>query len=179
MKWMARVLASLLVLLGLAVAISFALPAESKHTRVVALKQAPESVFPVLADVGKFPSWNRSVQKVEMLAPIDGKEATKQTFKSGMTMTVITTETLAPTHLVRTARDLGGNNFSGSWNYEITPTNDGCEVAVTEKSHIKNPMFRIIIRLFGSTRHIDQHLVDLARHFGETPVIWSKAPPAR
>ena len=179
MKWVPRVLAGLFVLLALAIVISFALPAESKHTRVIALKQTPESVFPVLADVGEFPAWNRRVEKVEMLAPIDGKEASKQTFKGGMNMTVITTEALAPTHLVRTVRDVSGNGVSGSWTYEITPTNDGCDVALTEKAYIKNPIFRLIIRLFGSTRHIDQHLVDLAKHFGDTPVIWSKAPPAR
>ena len=178
-KWAARVVGILALLIVLAVAVSFALPAKTKHTRLIALKQTPGAVFAVLSDVEKFPTWNRNLEKVERLPPIDGKEATKQTFKGGMTMTVVTTENLAPTHLVRAVREVSGNDFSGSWNYEITPTNEGCEVALTEKSYIKNPMFRLMVWLFGSTKYIDHHLVDLAKHFGEKPIIWSKRAEAR
>jgi hypothetical protein len=179
MKWLVRILGAVVVLAALAIAASFTLPAQSKHTRVIALKQTPEAIFTVLSDVGKFPSWNRSLEKIEMLPPIDGKEATKQTFKGGMTMTIVTTESLAPTHLVRTVRAGNGNAFSGSWTYQITPINEGTEVALTEKSYINNPMFRLMVWLVGSTKHVDHHLVDLGRHFGETPIIWSKRPAAR
>jgi hypothetical protein len=179
MKRIALVLGALVILALLAIATSFVLPAQTKHTRVIALKQTPEAVFTVLSDVGKFPSWNRHLEKVEILPPIEGKEATKQTFKRGMTMTIVTTESLAPTHLVRTVRDVSDNAFVGSWNYEITPTNEGCELALTEKFYSKKPFFRLMTWLSGSTRYIDQHLVDLARHFGEKPVIWSKRPAAR
>jgi hypothetical protein len=178
MKWMMGVLATLVVLLVLAITISFTLPAQTKHTRVLTLKQTPEAVFAVLSDVEKFPAWNRYLEKVERLPPIDGKEAMKQTFKGGMSLMVATTESLAPTHLVRTVHAAGGNTFSGSWTYEITPTNDGCEVALTEKSYIANPILRLVVRLFGSTRQIDQHLVDLAKYFGETPSVRSTVAPA-
>lgn len=173
MKWIARVLGIVVLVLLLAIAISFALPAQMKHTRVVILKQTPEKVFAVLSDVEKLPTWNRNLEKVELLPPIDGKDAMKQTFKGGTSMTVVTTESLAPTHLVRSVREAGGNAFSGSWSYEITPITDGCEVALTEKSYIKNPILRLIIRIFGPTRYIDQHLVGLAKHFGETPTLRS------
>jgi hypothetical protein len=36
------------------------------------------------------PKWNRSLEKVEVLPPIDGKEATRQTFKGNMQMTIVT-----------------------------------------------------------------------------------------
>jgi len=55
--------------------------------------------------------------------------------------------------------------------YEITPTADGCNVALTEKSEIKNPIFRLMVRIFGPTKYIDEHLVDLAKHFGETGTV--------
>jgi ribosome-associated toxin RatA of RatAB toxin-antitoxin module len=179
MKWTARVLGIVIVSLALVIAISFALPAQMKHTRVIILKQTPEKVFAVLSDVEKLPTWNRNLQKVEMLPPIDGKEATKQISKNGMTMTIVTAESLAPTHLVRVVREVSSNAFSRSWTYEITPTADGCQVALTEKSDIKNPIFRLMVRIFGSTRYIDQHLVDLAKHFSETPTLRSGAFPAR
>ena len=178
MKSAARLLGVIILLLLLAIGISFLLPAQARHTRVLTLKQTPEAVFTVLSDVEKFPAWNRNLEKVERLPPIDGKEAMKQTFKGGMTLMVATTESLAPTHLVRTVRAVGGNTFSGCWSYEITPVNDGCVVALTEKSYIANPLLRLMVRLFGSTRHIDQHLVDLAKYFGETPSVRSTVSPA-
>ena len=179
MKWIARLLGIVILLFALVIAISFALPAQMKHTRVIILKQTPEKVFAVLSDVEKLPAWNRNLQKVEMLPPLDGKETTKQTAKDGMTMTIVTTESLPPTHLVRIVHDVSGNAFSGSWTYEITPTTGGCEVALTEKSYIRNPIFRLMVRVFGSTRYVDQHLVDLAKHFGETPTLRSDMLPTR
>jgi hypothetical protein len=178
-KWTARILGIVIVSLALVIAISFALPAQMKHTRAIILKQTPEKVFAVLSDVAKLPTWNRNLQKVEMLPPIDGKEATKQTSKDGTAMTIVTTESLPPTHLLRIVHDVSGNAFSGSWTYEITPTTHGCEVALTEKSYIKNPISRLIVRIFGSTRYVDQHLVDLAKHFGEAPTLRSTILPAR
>ncbi|HEY6205053.1 MAG TPA: SRPBCC family protein [Chthoniobacterales bacterium] len=174
MKSAAQLLGIIVVLVLLAIGISFLLPAQTRHTRVLTLKQTPGAVFTVLSDVEKFPTWNRNLEKTERLAPIDGKEAMKQTFKGGVAVTVVTTESLAPTHLVHTVRaGNGGNSFSGSWTYDVTPLNDGCDVVLTEKSYIANPMLRLMMRLFGSTRYIDQHLVDLARHFGERPIIRS------
>jgi hypothetical protein len=172
------VLGAVLILALLAFATSFALPAQTRHTRAIALKQAPEAVFTVLSDVEKFPEWNRNLEKVEILPAIDGKEATRQIFKGGRTMTVVTSESLAPTHLVRSVREISGN-ITGSWTYEITPTNDGCEVALTEKSHIPNPLLRLTVWLSGSTHYIDQHLVDLGKHFGEKPIVSSKRGAAR
>jgi hypothetical protein len=136
------------------------------HDRIKT-KQTPEAVFTALADMQKMPEWNRNTEKIELLPPIDGKEATRQTFKGGMTMTIVTTESLAPTHLAREMRENAGGPFVGSWTYEITPMTDGCKVALTEKSEIKNPFFRLMVRWFGATKYLDEHLVDLAKHFGD------------
>lgn len=45
------------------------------------LKQTPDAVFALLTDLPNMPKWNRNLEKVETLPPIDGKEATRQTFK--------------------------------------------------------------------------------------------------
>jgi hypothetical protein len=62
-----------------------------------------------------------------MLPPMGGKEATKQSFKGGMVMIIITAESTPPRHLIRT---LGDTNtpFVGSWTYEISPTVTGSKV---------------------------------------------------
>jgi hypothetical protein len=76
-------------------------------------------------------------------------------------------------------RDVSGNTFSGSWNYEITPTNEGCEVALSEKANLKNRLSRLRVWLLGSTRYVDQHLVALAKHFDEKPIIRSQRSDLR
>jgi hypothetical protein len=66
--------------------------------------------------------------------------------------------------------DLGGP-FIGSWTYDIKPASGGSEVALTEKSEIKNPFVRLMVKVFGPTKYMDEHLQDLAKNFGETAVI--------
>jgi len=73
MKWILRILVIIVALIAIMFAIGFALPAHTTHTRTVQLKQPPEKVFAVLADIPNLPKWNRNMEKVEVLAPIDGK----------------------------------------------------------------------------------------------------------
>jgi uncharacterized protein YndB with AHSA1/START domain len=168
MKWILRILGVLALLVVLILIIGFLLPAHTTVTRTVTLKESPEQVFAVLADVRKMPEWNRHMKKVEILAPIDGKEATKQTFEGAMTMTIVTEESAPPNHLVRAMRDMNGSPFVGSWTYKISATPDGSDVALTENAEFNNPIFRLMVRIFGPTKYIDDHLVDLGQRFNET-----------
>jgi uncharacterized protein YndB with AHSA1/START domain len=170
MKWIVRILIIFILIVGLAILLGLALPAHSEHTRSVTLKQTPDAIFTALSDVQSMPKWNRNMEKIEMLPPIDGKEATKQSFKGGMTMTIVTAESLPPTHLVREMRDADGP-FVGSWTYEITPADAGSNVVLKEKSEIKNPFFRVMVFVFGPTKYMDEHLVDLGKNFGESVAV--------
>jgi uncharacterized protein YndB with AHSA1/START domain len=149
----------------------FALPAETTHTRSITLHQSPEAVFALLADWENMPKWNRNMEKIELLPPIDGRPATRQTFNGNMTMTIITREAKPPTRLVRTMADDGGP-FVGSWTYEITPTPTGSSrVVLTEDSEINSPFFRLMMKLFDPRKYMDAHLEDMAKHFGETATV--------
>jgi hypothetical protein len=111
------------------------------------------------------------LESVVTLPPVDGKPATHHTFKGGMSMTVVTTESSPPVHLVREVGD-EDESFTGSWSYGIASIpNGGCQVALTEESNISNPFFRVLVRLFSPTRYMDEHLQDLARHFGEQATV--------
>ena len=106
-----------------------------------------------------------------MLAPVDGKETTRQTFKGGMDMVITTTESSPPNHLVRTVVDSSGS-FSGSWTYGITATPDnGSQIVLTEQSEVRNPFFRFPVKVFSPTKYMDEHLEDLAKQFGESATI--------
>jgi hypothetical protein len=167
MKWLVRLFGFLILLIVILLGVAFTLPEKTEHVRSITLKQTPEVVFTVLSDVQKMADWNRHTKSVELLPPIDGKEATRQTFDNGMTMRIVTTQSLSPTHLVREMSDSNGGPFAGSWSYEIAPTNDGSKVTLTEKSEMKNPLFRLMVYLFGPTKYMDEHLVDLGKKFGE------------
>ena len=170
MKILLRIVIALLLLAGATYLYALSIPANQSYTRTIALKQTPEAIFALLSDVAAMPNWNRHLEKVELLPPIDGKEATRQTFKGNMQMTILTSERVPPTRLVRTMGDIGGP-FVGAWTYEITPSDGGSEVRLTETSEMKNPFMRLMVKVFGATKYMDEHLADIAKHFGEAAVI--------
>lgn len=171
MKWTLRILVIIVALIALIFAIGVVLPAHTTHTRTITLKQSPEKVFAVLADIPNMPKWNRNMETAELLTPVDGKETTRQTFKGGMDMIITTTESVPPNHLVRSLGD-GNEPFTGSWTYGITATPDGgSQVALTEQSDISNPFFRFMVKVFDPTKYMDEHLQDLGKHFGESVTV--------
>jgi hypothetical protein len=170
MKFLFRILIILILLALAAYLVGYSIPARQTHMRTMTLKQTPETIFALLTDLPNFPKWNTNMVKIEMLPPIDGKEATRQTFKGNMQMTIVTTESIPPKHLVRSMGDIGGP-FEGSWTYDISPAADGSQIVLTEQSEMKNPFFRLIVKIFGPTKYMDEHLEGMAKHFGETAVI--------
>ena len=82
-------------------------------------------------------------------------------------MTIITAESAPPHHLVRALGDATGP-FVGSWTYEISSADGGSRVVLTEVAEFKNPLFRVMTRIFGQTKYMDEHLEDLAKKFDET-----------
>ena len=170
MKTLLRIIGVLILLAIVAYVYALSIPSHQTHARTISLRQTPETVFLLLADLPNYPKWNRNTLKMEVLPLMDGKEATRQTFRGNMQMTIVTTETTPPTHLVRSMGDIGGP-FEGLWSYDITRTADGCQIALTEQSTMTNPVFRLMTKLFGETKYMDEHLKDLAKHFGEKAII--------
>jgi len=170
MKNLFRIILILVVVAIAAYVYGLSLPAHQTHTRTTTLKQTPEAIFALLTDLPNFPKWNKDMVKIEMLPPIDGKEATRQTFNGNMAMTIITSESIPPKHLVRSMGDNNGP-FEGSWTYDISPKADGSQIILTEQSTMNSPLFRLMVRVFGPTKYMDEHLQGMAKYFGETAVI--------
>ena len=87
-----------------------------------------------------------------------------------MQMTIITSESTPPKHLVRSMGDNSGP-FEGSWTYDISPTADGSQIVLTEQMTMNNPCFSLMAKLFSPTKYMDKHLEGMAKNFGETAVI--------
>ncbi len=167
MKWLSYIVLIIVLLLGAVFLTGYLLPARTTLTRSIDLKAKPEAVFAVLANVQQLATWSRNTEKVEMLPPTDGKETTRQTFKGGIKMIIITTESRPPNHLVRSLDD-NNSSFVGSWTYNLTPNDGGTRVMLTEVATVQNPLLRVMTRLFGQTKYMDEHLEDLAKKLGET-----------
>ncbi len=66
------------------------------------------------------------------------------------------------------ARFHGTLGFGGTWTFEVTPTDSGSELVLTEHGDVSNPMFRVMSRLFFSpTSMIEIYLADLKKRLGE------------
>jgi len=62
--------------------------------------------------------------------------------------------------------------FGGTWTIEISPTEDGSVVRITEDGEIYNVIFRFLARFFfGYTSSIEGYLRDLGHRFGELTTI--------
>ncbi len=169
-KWLLIAGCVIVGLLVVVFIVGAVLPARHTFTRPARLRPPPAAVFAVLADVDGLTNGSRNVQRVEMLPAIGGHEATRQTFKGGMMMTIVTSESVLPSRRVRTMVD-GKGLFSGWWTYDLKPADGGCLNVLTEKGECLSPPFRLMARVFGLTKFADEHLQDLAAKFGETAVI--------
>lgn len=58
--------------------------------------------------------------------------------------------------------------YGGAWTQEISSSGDGCELRITERGEVYNPIFRFMSRfVIGHTATIDRSLQSIANKFGE------------
>jgi hypothetical protein len=145
-------------------------PVEHSVTRWLTLKQKPETIFAALDNVDELTSWSSMVVKVEHVPDRNGKPATRQTMKFGMSLITTTVERKPPGRLVVSTEKEGGPVW-GTWTYELTPQGEECGIALTKDGEIKNPLFRALAQFRGLDTTIKVQLTDMAHKFGETPEI--------
>ncbi len=162
----AGVLAGILLLIAL---IGSLLPADHTVTRTLTLNQPPAQVWQVITDFQGMGSWHPQVTSVRRLSDRNGSEVWEETYGRNMVIPLETIEKESPRRLVRRiATDQLA--FTGEWEYVITPTtNGGCQLTVTERGSVSNPIFRFISRfVMGHATTIENYEKALAARFGET-----------
>jgi uncharacterized protein YndB with AHSA1/START domain len=165
-KWILRIAALLVAVVAGSVLAGALLPREHVATSAVRLRQAPESVWAVVRDLGGVPSWWAEIESSEPVADAVGHEAWRQRM-SGFSMTLLITESTAPRRLVTAIDAPPDAAFGGTWTYELTPADGGTRIAVTEAGWIGNPLYRVMAHLGGMHRSLDGYLVALGARFGE------------
>jgi uncharacterized protein YndB with AHSA1/START domain len=166
MKWIAIII-GVLVVLGLAVyAFGATLPVQHTASRSATFSSPPDAVWAVISDPGRFPSWRKDVDSVEVLPQRNGRPAWRET-SGGQRMTFEVTESEAPSRLMTTIADKG-LPFGGSWEYVIAPAASGSSITITEHGEVYNPVFRFVSRyVMGHTKTLDSYLTALAAKLGD------------
>lgn len=148
-------------------------PVKHSVTRVIHLKQTPETVFATIESVEDLPHWSSAVLKMERLPENDGKPAARMTLKWGHTVMLVTQLECKPPVRLVTRMEKENGPVLGTWTYELSAQPDGCRVSLTEDGELTNPFYRAIGRLRGLDANVRGTLNDLARKFGES----ADAPP--
>lgn len=160
-----------LVTLGILIAlIGWLLPKDHVATRMAQYRQPPEAIWKAITDVDAMPSWREGVKSVQRLPDRNGLPAYVEVSSSGA-LPYETVQMDPPRKLVTRIAD-PKLPFGGTWTFDITPTNEGATLRITEQGYVTNPFFRFMSRfVFGQTGTMESYLKSLAKKFGEEPRI--------
>jgi ribosome-associated toxin RatA of RatAB toxin-antitoxin module len=160
MRWIVWIVAAIGVLALIVVVVGYSLPKRHTATRVTKVPQPPETVYALLADVDRYPTWRPAVKALERQPDRDGRPAWTETV-SGMKIPLYFEIMERPTRLV--ARIAGPSlPFGGTWTYRIAPAPGGSEVTITEDGEVYNPVFRFMSRfVFGYYATLDEFVRNL------------------
>lgn len=165
-KWFIRIVLLLVGLIVAVIVVGALLPEEHIASRTLVTKQQPQALWDAINDHATEPQWRADVASVTSLGQREGKPVWQENYKDGNKVTLITTESKAPSRMVRELTDLEGP-FSGRWEIDITPTPAGSNITVTEKGKVSNPFFRFVSKyIIGHTTFMERYLKGLAGKFG-------------
>ena len=171
MMWLTWVVGVLVALMLLVVGIGLVLPRNHVATRTLEVRESPEPVWDLISDFKSQVAWRPDVKEVARVSDENGHDAWRETYTDGMTLTFETVAADPPNRLVRRIVDTD-KGFGGDWEYRITGTPGGSELAITEHGEVSNPFYRFMSRFFmGHTAMIDRYLGAVARRFNEEAII--------
>jgi len=142
MKWILRVVLSIIGLVVLIAVVGYVLPVSHEASRSAEFNKPPETVYALISDLKNYSSWwpenQTNVEVVEAVAP--SKFVTKI---------------------------VGETDFGGTWTMEIVPTSGGSRLTITERGEIYNPIFRTLAKfVFGHTSTMESCLEAARQRLG-------------
>ena len=164
-------LLQLAALVLVVLATGWSLPVRHRATRAATYPVSAESLFAILGDVERFPTWRSTVERVDVLPPTDGRARFRET-GGGDAILYEVVESVPGRRLVTRIAD-PTLPFGGTWTYELAPANDaGTTLRITEDGEVYSPVYRFVSRfMMGHHRTIDTFLRDLGRRLGTEPEI--------
>jgi hypothetical protein len=161
------------ILLGLFILVlvtGMLLPKAHVISRSLKVKAPPDKLWLVISDFQNVPTWHPEVIRVERLPDHFGQEVWRECYKNGSSIELATMELLPPHRLVRSIADERGP-FTGCWQFDISPTEDGSELTITENGEVSNPLFRFMFRLFmDPAASLEGYLRSVDARFGQAGI---------
>ena len=125
-----------------------------------------DSVWAVISDLERAPSWRPDVQRMERLPDRDGRPMWLEVGQTG-SLPYAVVEWTPPSRLALRIED-PDLPFGGTWTYVVEPAEAGALLTVTEQGTIRNALFRALSRfVFGHHSTLDGYLRSLGKRFGE------------
>jgi uncharacterized protein YndB with AHSA1/START domain len=163
-KWLIIVILAIAAMVAIAALVGSLLPRAHHASREQFYATPPEALWSAITNVEAFPRWRTDISKVESLPDRDGRHMWVEESRSGK-MTFVVESSDPPRRLVTRIAD-PDLPFGGTWTYEITPSNGGSRLTITENGEIYNPMFRFVARfILGYEATIESYLDALEKVF--------------
>lgn len=155
------------LILGIGYAYGSSLPREHEVTSRIELAQPVQEVWAVVRNPAALRGTWPELTRAERATDPSGRE-TWVTEVDGNTMRLQVTEAQAPRRMVTTIVAGDDAEFGGSWIYQLAPTPEGgTRVTLTEAGWVRNPLYRVMGRMFGMHHSIEGYLRALGTHFSE------------
>jgi hypothetical protein len=170
LRYIVMIAGLLVIVVAMVVIGGVLLPKEHQVMREAAYRATPAQLFALIRNVNDYPSWQKSVSRVEALADVDGKPRFRET-NSGMAITYELSNIVPDQGMVST---IVGEKlpFGGSWSYEIAagPAADATTLRITENGVVYNPVYRFVSKfVMGHSATIDKYLEAVGTRFPRMP----------
>lgn len=164
MKWLLAILGGLAGIVAAVAIIGAMLPKAHTASRSARFRKPPQAVWAILTGP---PDWRPDVHGFEQLPPRDGRRTWKEIDSHKQAILYESVEEVAPSRLVTRIADRS-LPYGGTWTHEITPSDGGCVLKITEDGEVYNPIFRFMSRfVFGHSASIEAYMKALQTKLGE------------
>jgi uncharacterized protein YndB with AHSA1/START domain len=119
-------------------------PTHSTRAEVVVAATA-EQLWTVLTDLDGMPSWRQDLTTVQRLPAGRGMVRWLEVRAGGVAVALERVEARPPARLVVQVAD---DHDAGRWIFQISPQGSNSRVVVIEERTVRNPLLRVLVRLF-------------------------------
>jgi uncharacterized protein YndB with AHSA1/START domain len=161
MKYALIVVGVIVAIVVIVAIIGWFQPVAHKASRERTFAASPDSLYAIIADAEKAPTWRRKLKSVEIVASDSGKRSFREVGSDGTILYVVEEAVPGKRYVTRIADK--SLPFGGKWTFELTPSGTGTTLRITEDGEVYNPIFRFVSRfVMGHHATIETFLDDLS-----------------
>jgi hypothetical protein len=143
------------------------LPVEHTARVRLELRQPPEVVYDVVANVPDYLRWRSDLDSLRVVST--GPRLRWRESDAQGTIEFEQTATAPPRSVTAEIQGAEEQGFGGTWTWELEErAGGGTVLTITERGEVYNPIFRLLARFFFSPySSLERYARDLAARFGE------------